>query len=78
MSVKISSNKKDELSVLTLVRLHPLVTLKIKTDDDVIYINIYNDFLPDIKKFVDRAIDEKRDFSVLLSADLRLRHNFSF
>lgn len=75
MSIKISTNKDDELNVVSLKSGHPLKTLQNDNSiDDVLYLRIPNTMLKEIIWRTQSALRENEDFCILFSGDIRLRH----
>jgi hypothetical protein len=85
MSVTISNSVVDEPNSVELRFGHPLKTLRTQTDDDVVYLTIPYGMLEEILHHVKGNIEIKRDlvgrerdFHILFSRDIKLRHGFVF
>jgi hypothetical protein len=77
MSVKISSNKDDELNVIFIKRGHPLKTLQsVNSEDDVLYLHVSKDILKEIIWRSQEALKDNEDFQILFTGDIKFRHNF--
>ncbi|MFA5322774.1 MAG: hypothetical protein WC373_08880 [Smithella sp.] len=76
MSVKISSNKDDELNVVFIKQGHPLKTLQsVNCEDDVLYLHISKDLLKEIIWRSQEALKDNEDFQILFTGDIKLRHD---
>ena len=93
MTVAISKNEADKITVVNILPEHPFNMMKEEHvedrgdgkwcttyhgNEDVLYLRIPNESLPGVLKAVQKAIKQGNNFNVLYTANIKLRNEFSF